>query len=264
MTDTPTTEQETIASKIAKLLAKAESTTPEEAEALTAKATELMIRWSIDEAMIAAKRGLAAPDKIVERVIEVGGIYWQAHLDLGLKIGRAFSFQLLQRKRSGTPGMKGRFTWIGFESDITKAELLYTSLLIQATTGLREFSARWKAGHPHFGSMEGFKARRSFIFGFAEAIYDRLVQQFRVEVAKAARAETGGERGAQPSVELVLVDRERRVREYYDEKYSHLKTARGSYLSTGVGGLVAGRQAGMAANLGGTGISGSKGSIGRG
>lgn len=260
MTDDSTSKIESIADKITKLLAKAESTTPAEAEALTAKATELMIRWSIDEAVIAARRGGKVADKIVEKTIEVGGIYWMAHQSLGIKVGSSFGFKCVQRNWSYQPKMKGAFMWVGFESDITKAELLYTSLLIQSATGLAKFSKQWKNDFPQLGGMEAFKARRSFLFGFGDAVYDRLVAQFRVETAKASRAENDGARGT-TSVELVLADRKQQVRSYYDEKYGHLRASKGKRLSGGVGGRQAGVNAGMAANLGGTGITGSKGSL---
>ena len=45
------------ADMINKLLRKAESTTPEEAEALFAKAQELMVKYAIDEAMLNAAKG---------------------------------------------------------------------------------------------------------------------------------------------------------------------------------------------------------------
>src|SRR5688572_5573226 len=78
-----TMTEDTIIDKITKLLAKAESTTPEEAEALTAKATELMMRWSIDEAVIEARRvGAGKVDQVVEKKIWVSGIYWKANRDI--------------------------------------------------------------------------------------------------------------------------------------------------------------------------------------
>src|SRR5437868_13324419 len=50
--------QDKWADKIAALLRKAESTTPEEAELLMAKAQELMAKYAIDEAMLNAARGV--------------------------------------------------------------------------------------------------------------------------------------------------------------------------------------------------------------
>ena len=62
---------------IAKLLAKAESTTPEEAEALREHAYRLMEKYMIDQAVIDARRARdgQASEKIVTRIIEFDGGY---------------------------------------------------------------------------------------------------------------------------------------------------------------------------------------------
>lgn len=254
--------QERYLDKVAKLLAKAESTTPEEAEALTEKATALMLEHSIEMAMVEARRkGVGAPEKIIERRIDVGGIYWQAHRDLGTKIGQAFGFKLIWSNWSSKPKMKGTFTWVGYESDIEKAEILYTSLLIQCATALRPFAKDWKDKWGHLGSMEGFKARRSFIFGFAEAIGMRLRKQHSEAVANAVNANdlaTDKANEGTPGVALVLVARDERLKDYYDEKYGNLRAGRASRLEGGVAGRGAGIQAGHNANLGATAVNGSR------
>lgn len=264
-TDTNPNEDRYI-DKITKLLAKAESTTPEEAEALTAKATELMLQHSIDTAMIEARtKGLGKPDRVIERKVRVRGVYWKAHQSLGLSIGRAYGFKVLVQNDGASN--RGYFYWIGFESDIASAEMLYTSLLIQCAAGMREFSKAWRKEYAAImPKAEGFKARRSFIFGFGEAVGSRLRDQRRLvaeqaEAAQAAACPT--EVGTEIGVALVLADRQERVTEYYDERYGNLRAGRrGRYTQSGIGGRSAGISAGNSANLGGTSV-GSQRSIGR-
>lgn len=55
-------DQDKVSERIALLLNKAERTTPEEAEALTAAAEKLMLKYGIEQAHIDAKRR-AAGDK---------------------------------------------------------------------------------------------------------------------------------------------------------------------------------------------------------
>ena len=74
------------ADKIAKLLAKAESTTPEEAESLVAKAQELMTAYAVSEAMIDSVRGIER-DEIGQD--EYVGIFRAAVADIGRAVARA-------------------------------------------------------------------------------------------------------------------------------------------------------------------------------
>jgi hypothetical protein len=225
-----------------------------------------MMKWAIDDAMIAAARGAAAaPDPIIERRIDVGGIFWRAHQQLGYTIGRAFGFKSISWSGGLTPGMQGAFQWVGFQSDVEKAELLYTSLLIQCARGLDVFTRQWKAQYANYlPKHEAYKSRRAFILGFANEVGGRIKRQ-RAEATESAQANLD----AQPasgttSVALVLASRDDRVKEYYDEKYGKLRKGRSTSMSLGVSGYERGRAAGAAANLGGTGISGSRGSIGSG
>lgn len=94
--------------KVMGLLAKAESTTPEEAEALLAKATELMVRHEIDEAMLASAQGRLV-DEVIEKKITFKGTYALPQRDLMFAIGRAQGFKLLQ---GGYDSIKTG-TWVG-------------------------------------------------------------------------------------------------------------------------------------------------------
>lgn len=271
------TSQERMIDRITKLLAKAESTThPAEADALSAKATELMLTWAIDEAVVAARMGASAkPDEVIERRVYLYGSFWQAHQRLALAVARGFNFKpLVGNFKVHIDGKtaNGYVVWIGFASDVAKAELLYTSLLIQCTSALRVFARAWNASHgaSYRGTTEGFKARRSFIIGFADVVRGRLIAQraeavrVRVDAERERPATEGDERGT--STALVLAGRDHHVKEYFDRRYGDARAVRGRGLSAGLGGYGAGQSAGRAANIvgpsGGVG-SGHRGALGR-
>src|SRR4026208_2027649 len=70
-------KQEKYAEKIAALLRKAESTTPEEAELLVEKAQQLMTQYAISEAMLDAARGVER-DEIDQTPIKMTGVFREA------------------------------------------------------------------------------------------------------------------------------------------------------------------------------------------
>src|SRR5260370_4203585 len=119
--------------KVRKLLAKAEAAgvTPAESEALTAKAAELMARYGSDRALLAAAR--PETDQPGDRVIEIPNPWAriQAHLLCGL--ASAMRCQCVVLPTSG-PG--SRIHIFGYASDIERADVLYTSLLVQMWQGV--------------------------------------------------------------------------------------------------------------------------------
>ena len=119
--------------RVRKLLAKAESAgvTGPEAEALTAKAAELMARYGIDRALLAAAR--PETDRPANRVITVPNPWArvQAHLLCGLASAMRCQCIILPSSAPGT-----RIHVFGYESDIERADVLYTSLLVQMWQGL--------------------------------------------------------------------------------------------------------------------------------
>ena len=76
---------------IAKLLAKAESTTPEEAEALTEHAERLMLKYGIEQARIDEQRFRdgGAQDEIVQEQMLFTGAYARDIRELGALIAHA-------------------------------------------------------------------------------------------------------------------------------------------------------------------------------
>jgi hypothetical protein len=239
-TDTePTTETEPDFSKLEKiraLLDKAESTAyPEEAEALTIKAIELMEKYRIDEAMIADARPAQDRGKIIAVRIKVGaGPYVNARIDLANQIAMAQSVKLVIYT-----GYNGKSIELnGYETDVAMTEMLYTSLLVQATRALA--SPEVKASKP--GYVHGTAFSRSFLISFAHRIGQRLREANKTV---AANHDTGDGR----SVALVLADRQADVEADVLRRHGKLRSARPAARSSSQEGGWAGRDAADRADL---------------
>ncbi|EFF92293.1 conserved hypothetical protein [Streptomyces sp. e14] len=149
--------------RIRALLAKAEATGfPEEAEALSAKAQELMARHSIDEALLAARA--PAPDAPGACRIGVEPPYEQAKAVLLDAVATANHCRAVWNEPLGFS------TVVGFEADLEVVELLYTSLLVQATTAMTRAEAAQRAG----GRKRTKAFRQSFLAAYAHRIGTRL------------------------------------------------------------------------------------------
>ncbi|EFL40024.1 DUF2786 domain-containing protein [Streptomyces griseoflavus] len=149
--------------RIRALLAKAEATGfPEEAEALSAKAQELMARHSVDEALLAA-RGASAETPGACR-IGVEPPYEQAKAVLLDAVAGANHCRAVWNEPFGFS------TVVGFASDLEAVELLYTSLLVQATTAMTRAEAAQRAG----GRKRTKTFRQSFLASYAHRVGARL------------------------------------------------------------------------------------------
>jgi hypothetical protein len=130
----------------------------------------------------------------------------------------------------------------GFESDLERVELLFTSLLVQASYGLAGARPAWS-----YESVSAY--RRSWLAGFTQAIRMRLHQ-----------AEERAKHEAQdsvPGVALVLVKRSDLVDRAVDHAYPKLRPSPRRRLSGS--GHGDGQSAGRRADLGGTRIAKSGG-----
>lgn len=238
-----------IKDKIEKLLAKAESTdSPHEAEALTAQAHRLMLKWGIEQADLEA-RGEIKAEEIVEVSRTWNTAYAIAWVDFGSNVAHGMGH--LRTLKSGARSRQTLYV-VGHETDVDNFWFLMNSLEHQATSALASW---WKAS-PERGwgltSQEQYKAKREFLLAFGRAVGKRLREQ-RVEV----------EQDATPGAALVLVSKEEKVADWVDNRYGGtLRRGRGM-TSGGVGGSAAGHTAGMKASLGEKGIGGSRGQIGR-
>ncbi|MFE9875340.1 DUF2786 domain-containing protein [Streptomyces sp. NPDC005784] len=190
--------------RIRALLAKAEATGfPEEAEALSAKAQELMARHSIDEALLAARtRAKDAPGACR---IGVEPPYETAKAVLLDAVAGA------NRCRAVWNDALCFSTVVGFEPDLEAVELLYTSLLVQATAAMTKAEAAQRAG----GRKRTKTFRQSFLAAYAHRIGDRLAS-----VAEDQVTATEGE------LLPVLAARDVAVADHLDQMFPDTVTTR--------------------------------------
>ncbi len=159
----PVTGEPRMLSRIRALLAKAESTEyPEEAEALTAKAQQLMAQHSIDEALLA----VTADAKDTPAAVRIG-------VDSPYEIPKTMLLDAVaaaNRCRVVWAKEFGFCTIVGFDADLDGVELLYTSLLVQATAAMHKAGSR-----QHLDGASRTKAfRQSFLVAYASRIRERL------------------------------------------------------------------------------------------
>jgi hypothetical protein len=159
--------------RIRALLAKAEATGyPEEAEALSAKAQELMARHSVDEALLAAHA--PSPDTPGACRIGVDAPYEQAKAVLLDAVATANHCRAVWNEPLGFS------TVVGFEADLEAVELLYASLLVQATTAMTKAEAAQRAG----GRRRTKTFRQSFLAAYAHRVGARLAAAAETQVTQ--------------------------------------------------------------------------------
>ena len=234
--------------RVRKLLAKAEAegVTPPEAEALTAKAAELMARYGIDRARLGALH--PETDRPANRVIDVDNPWGQVKAHLLAGIAGAMGCQCILLSSRG-PG--ARIHVFGYASDLERTDILYTSLLLQMASGHRQ------AVPPH--GVRSVRAwNRSWLLGFVTAVITRVrnAENIARDQAKKEDAASGG-----PSTELVLAERSVVIRNNLQQAYPQTRRTRLTYSGRGYSD---GYRKGQAANIGQTGLGGSGRAIGRG
>ena len=218
--------------KVRALLAKAESTTfPEEAEALSAKAQELMARHAIDAAMVGAGAGAGANGPTGVRV-PVDDPYAGAKSILLSEVAAANRCRAVWSKGFSFS------TVLGFESDLEFVDVLYTSLLVQAT------SAMVAAGSQvdRTGRSRTRSFRQAFLLAYASRIGPRLREA--EAASRAAAAEQYG-----PALLPVLADRSDAVRAAEAAAFPHLVSR--SVSISNAAGWAAGKAAADLASLSG-------------
>ncbi|MFI8947444.1 DUF2786 domain-containing protein [Streptomyces sp. NPDC053750] len=194
--------------RIRALLAKAEATGyPEEAEALSAKAQELMARHSIDEALLSAQA--PSPDAPGACRIGVEPPYEQAKAVLLDAVADANHCRAVWNECLGFS------TVVGFEADLEAVELLYTSLLVQAEAAMTKAEAAQRAG--------GRKRTKTFRQSFLAAYAHRAGTRLRA-ATEAATAETGT--AADVDLLPVLASREVAVGEHLERMFPETTTTR--------------------------------------
>ena len=229
--DTP----DALLARVRKLLVKAEAdgVTQAEAQALTAKATELMAKYGIDRALLAAVR--PETDRPDDRIIDVANPWArvQAHLLCGLAAALRCQCVILPRTGPGS-----RIHVFGFASDIERTDVLYTSLLLQMWQGL-------SATKPPAWSRSPRAWRRSWLLGFATAVVARV----RAAEQRAAQRAADAPAGSGPSAALVLADRTEIIERTLRQAYPVTRTSRVTYSGSGYG---TGYAQGQRADIGGS------------
>ncbi len=217
---------ERMLTRVRALLAKAESTEfDEEAEALTAKAQELIARHAIDEALLHAGDEVGEPS--VRRIL-IDDPYADAKSSLLAEVARANRCRVVYSPDCGW------VTAFGYEGDLDAVELLSASLLAQATGAMaRHGSRRDAAGRSRTRSF-----RRAFLLGFAHRIGQRLADATDGQVAETAD---------QDRLLPVLAARDDRLRAAQDAAFP--QTVKQTTRVSNAGGWVAGQAAADLATL---------------
>ena len=240
---------ERLLSRIRALLAKAESTEfAEEAEALSGRAQELMAKYSIDHALLAAETGQA--ETPAGRRIAVDNPYEAPKATLLQIVAQANRCRVVWSRELGL------VTVIGFPADLDAVELLFTSLLVQANTAmLRTSGKRDGAGRSRTRAF-----RQSFLLAYAVRIGERLSEaaEHAERQAVAEQRAVGGGAGpadgaaaARKGADLVpfLAARHRAVDEAVDEMFGAALTRSRSVRATDAEGWNSGRAAADLASL---------------
>lgn len=234
-TSTPTPPIATapkVLERVRALLAKAESTTfPDEADAFTAKAQDLMARYRIERAVLDALADEAvAAHGVHRRTIAVDDPYASAKASLYTSVGRAFGCDAVL-------GERGRVVELfGAPDDLALVDTLVTSLLLQA-------ALRLQAAGPQRGAF-GQSTTRSFRHAFYLAYAVRIGERLRESVRRAVDDLDEDQR---QSALPVLARRDDAVQEAIARAFPHLETRRTRV--SNAAGVHAGRVAADAADL---------------
>lgn len=222
--------------RVTKLLDKAQhilsmpkdTQTPElltEADAINKRAAELIAKYGIDRAMLAASGH--AVDRVVDEVIildrpfaeKMRTLLWYIADPMGAK-GRwvkRWDAQAGPKAKGGIPrgGWEYGMRIFAHESDMARIRLMYVSLRNQALVGMSKIVNN----DTEFGQAQ--KAdRESYLDGFANAVYYRITQAEReAKASRQAQEEEARDKAmldgvaadSGPGVALVLADRKKAV-----------------------------------------------------
>jgi hypothetical protein len=234
--------------RVRRLLAKAEGATTEaERDAYNGKAAELIARYGIEEALLAARQ--SGPQAAADKEVDLDPPYARDKGSLLAAVAGPLGVRAVLR--TGRPGLGTvslSMHLFGMQSDLTRVDVLYTSLLVQAAHGLA-------VARPRDARESVAAYRRSWMIGFAYTIQQRLVAaeaaaQTEAEAAQSADHSPGA---GGPSVSLVLADRAAIVDREVAQAYPRLRNAPRRLLSGT--GSADGAAAARRADLGGKRIS---------
>ncbi|HUR73625.1 MAG TPA: DUF2786 domain-containing protein [Sporichthya sp.] len=189
--------------RVRALLAKAESTTfEEEADALTAKAQELISKHSLESLLAgAAHEQTTGRGQVSKRDLVLHAPYVSAKASLAGAVAEA------NRCRCIFSPVESLVTVVGAPGDLEAVDLLTTSLLTQAEVAMRRHrgeAAPWES------SSRTKSFRRAFLLSFAARIRQRLLDATAVAVTESDDRDR-----LLPVLTRHAADVDRRVRELF-------------------------------------------------
>lgn len=197
---------------ITKLLAKAESTTPEEAEALTEHAERLMLKYGIERARIDEQhgRGGRGHEEIVTERMLFSGSYARDIRGLGASVATALG--AIRPLYSSNHGGEVIMYLVGHASDVRQAQLLIASLQVQSMVAMRSWWSTERHRYRWDTESDRRRARSGFVRGFGAGAAERIRESRRTIVEDS-----------DAGTDLVLVSRSQRV----DAAAAAMTTGRG-------------------------------------
>lgn len=212
--------------RIRALLAKAESTTfAEEAEGFYAKAQELMTRYAVDEAKLAGVRE-TEDNPITAVEVSVWTPYPRERSVILWAVARANDCRTVITSKIGAWTVRV----VGFERDLERVQLIYTSLAMYASGQMRSADKRGESSQRFY---------RSFLIAFGTRLEKRLQE------ARSA------------AMLPVLFDRSQLVNDRVADMFPNLAAARPVVARSALG-WQAGERAADSADLGQTRMAGRK------
>ena len=190
------------------------STPPVEAQKFREKAEALMVKYSIDQMMLGDGQRV---DTIIHRMIKCPNPFGTDKRMLLAVIAKAFGCQSIHFSGSDSNEV------IGYESDVTNVEFLLGHLNMQAM------------GEMLMAGVTGVHDRKSFLYGFTEAVESRLSKNVKEAVEEV------------PGSAVAIYDRDKAVAAKVKELHPALRT---TSVSRGIGQYGAGHAAGMRADIG--------------
>ena len=252
--------------KIRALLDQAESTDYEsEADAFIAKAEQLMAKYDIEEALVAAA-GKPTTDTIGRRRFYTdAGRYMGPRMQLFASVAEAHGMTDRVQGRTYLYGKRQAYLEVwGYESDLEYLEMLVTSLLLQAGEAIHHPETVAKMRSECFNGGQTVAWKNAFMLGFAYRVANRVRVARRDAEAAAQREATEAHADeatpASSSVALALIDRKKAVGAAFKTHYPKLYAGTRSTAGSGGGsGYSRGDSAGGRASLGGKKVRGSRG-----
>lgn len=232
--------------RVRKLLAKAEGTDNEhERDAFTKAAASLMAKYGIEQAMVGAGQE-QRPKPMSRRFVLNDGKYIAQRTNLLCWLAQAMRCKTVYY----TVGRSYTVVQVyGFEVDVERAELMYTSLLLQMTSALNDVKA------PEWANARAY--RNSWIKGYVAKVTAMVREREKRAVQEADAGAVSG-----TSTALVLRDRNKEVEELYKAENPKVRTVKSAGASN-ADAYHAGVKAGAQANLGGASVENRRNALTR-